>query len=632
MANAAAIVAWGASSGLGEGEAAFASGDRAITRVVRDDELVAAGLGRPFCARVPFATPPDESRDRATVLFERALAACAEQLDVALPGWRARRVGLAIGTSSGGMRTFESAKDLETRPLPLEATYLGPVLAAHRPCAFEPFTLVLGACASSTIAAGIARAWILDDACDVALAGGFDALGAFVASGFEVLRATSANAGPRPFRVGRDGLALGEGAAVLAFARPHDVVPSAVHAYVTGFGASCDATHLTAPDRSGGGLARAMKDAFRVAELDPKDCALVSAHGTATPFNDESESKAIATVFGEGARPVVHAFKGSIGHTLGAAGALETLAAVDAMRRGRLPASYGAGEILAGVRVLDVAEDGEASAAIKLSSAFGGANAALVVERSIPADARDTKRTREAWMSRAVHVAADAVPTAADLAKRTGYAEDRIARADDLVRLVLAAVAALEGRVGSLAGAGIVVGHGLATIETNVAYLTRVRSSGALRAEPRRFPFTTPNAASGEAAIAFALTGPAFAVGGGAHGGIEALRVAADLVRDGVSDRIVVVAADDARTYSNIAAPGTTTGAVAFLVTAEKAAGRIDEVRVRLESEQMPADVCASAPMHAHAALLAFAADPPAPTAEAALPWGGFAKATVFWV
>jgi 3-oxoacyl-[acyl-carrier-protein] synthase II len=200
------------------------------------------------------------------------------------------------------------------------------------------------------------------------------------------------------------------------------------------------------------------------------------------------------------------------------------------------------------------------------------------------------------------------------------------------VRLTLAAVAALEDRVGSLAGAGIVVGHGLATIETNVAYLARIRSAGAARAEPRRFPFTTPNASSGEAAIAFGLTGPSFAVGGGAHGGIEALRVAADLVRDGVHDRIIVVAADDAREYSAVAAPGTKTGAVALLVTAERAAGRVDDVRVRLEADPMPPAKVASAPMHAHAALLPFAVDPPAESVEATLPWGGFAKATVFWV
>src|SRR5690606_752728 len=133
-------------------------------------------------------------------------------------------------------------------------------------------------------------------------------------------------------------------------------------------------------------------------------------------------------------------------------------------------------------------------------------------------------------------------------------------------------------------------------------------------------------AASGEAAIAFRLTGPSFAVGGGPHGGIEALMVARDLVRDGVAERIVVVAADDARRSAGIAAPGTKTGAVALLVAAAPVpgGGRIEEISVRLEPDRMPADLCAAAPMHAHGALVPFAADPPADTASAALPWGGF--------
>jgi hypothetical protein len=159
-----------------------------------------------------------------------------------------------------------------------------------------------------------------------------------------------------------------------------------------------------------------------------------------------------------------------------------------------------------------------------------------------------------------------------------------------------------------------------------------MRSAGAARAEPRRFPFTTPNAASGETAIAFKLTGPSFAVGGGAPGGVEGRRGAADRVRGAVSDRIIVVAADDARESANIAAPGTTTGAVALLVTAAPAAGRLEEVRVRLENHPLPKGAPAAAPMHAHAALVPFAADPPAPSVEAALPWGGFAKADVFWL
>src|SRR5207244_1220970 len=118
--------------------------------------------------------------------------------------------------------------------------------------------------------------------------------------------------------------------------------------------------------------------------------------------------------------------------------------------------------------------------------------------------------------------------------------------ADLLVRLVVAAAAKLEDRLGSLGDAGIVVGHGLATYDTNSVYLARIREAGARRGEPRRFPYTTPNACAGECAVALRLKGPAFAVGGGPHGGIEALSVAAALVSGGVVDRMVVVAADEA--------------------------------------------------------------------------------------
>src|SRR5262249_57155118 len=124
-----------------------------------------------------------------------------------------------------------------------------------------------------------------------------------------------------------------------------------------------------------------------------------------------------------------------------------------------------------------------------------------------------------------------------------------------------AAVAALETELGgraALRGAGVIVGHGLATIETNAAFLARIRTAGAARAEPRRFPFTTPNAPAGECAVAFGLTGPAFAVGGGPHGGIEALGGAADLVRSGKADRIVVVAADVAGEATPRRPPATT--------------------------------------------------------------------------
>ncbi|HKQ67977.1 MAG TPA: beta-ketoacyl synthase N-terminal-like domain-containing protein, partial [Polyangiaceae bacterium] len=113
-------------------------------------------------------------------------------------------------------------------------------------------------------------------------------------------------------------------------------------------------------------------------------------------------------------------------------------------------------------------------------------------------------------------------------------------------RLVVSAVRALElaTNLGELAGGGLVVGHGLATLEANDLYYRRIREHGAQGAEPRRFPATSPNACAGECAIAFRLTGPTFAVGASLHGGLEALGVARDLVAVGDSDRMLVVAAD----------------------------------------------------------------------------------------
>lgn len=649
-ARSCAVVAFGASSSLGEGEGALGVGPVGAAAPValgRDAELVEAALTRPFCGRVRALDGLAPDHDRATVLLERALAACAAELDASMPGWRKKRVGLAIGTSSGGMRSFEAAFADGAAAAPegsVAATYLGPVLTAKRPCDLEPVAFVLGACASGTLAVGLAREWLLAGACDVALCGGFDAVSVFVASGFEVLRATCTEGAPRPFRVGRDGLALGEGAAVMALVRANDapLASGAPRGFVVGFGASCDAVHLTAPDREGRGLARAAHQALDDAGRPTIE--LVSAHGTATVFNDGSESRALAAVLGDRLGDVpLHALKGGIGHTLGAAGALETLAALHAMNTSVAPASAGTGAIDGGVKVLERAERHDASAALKLSAAFGGANAALVLKR---ADTRPTATAtatpaaaRAVYVSRAVAIV-DGFDGAADphrLAELTGYPEDKIVRADALVRLTMAAVGLLREQLaaagqGTLDGAGILVGHGLATIDTNAAYLARIRSAGASRGEPRRFPYTTPNAPAGETAVAFGLTGPAFAVGGGPHGGLEALAVAADLVRGGVADRIVVVGVDEAGAGSLRVAPDTKPGVVALLVASTPLSARLDAWAVRLPAQLGAGEsLVEPAAVEAHRALLPLASGRPA-TLEARTPWGGFANARFFWL
>jgi 3-oxoacyl-[acyl-carrier-protein] synthase-1/3-oxoacyl-[acyl-carrier-protein] synthase II len=588
----AAIVAFGAISALGKGAQAVAAGEPGKpARVVltRDDELSRAGLERPFAGR---AKLQESTEDRASALLNEAALGCAAELDRVLPEWRSLRMGLALGTSSGGLRSAEILFSCRrgigfahVDPSDVErAFYYGPVVSPARALGgpFEPATLVLGACAASTLAIGLGTRWLEERRCDLVLAGGFDAVATFVAAGFEVLRATTREPPPRPFRVGRDGMVLGEGAALLAMVRATPA--SSARAFVTGFGASSDAVHLTAPDRTGAGLARAALAAL--AEAGDPLVDLVGAHATATPFSDAAESRAIKRVLGDaaGATVVVHPFKAQIGHTLGAAGALESLACVDALERGVLPgaAGLGATDPDTTVRLLDVGQAGSPRTALKLSAAFGGANAALVL--SCDSGARPAHAGRPVYVSEAFHL--DRGPDETALAAELHQPVSRIARADLLTRLALGAVARLRCAKGPLSGAGVIVGEAFATLETDALFQERILDRGVRMAEPRRFPYTSPNAAAGECSVMFGLTGPSFALGSGIHAAIEALTVARDLVSSGDADRVVVVAADEVgptvRAMCQRIGVAATTGAVAALVSSnlDGAAFRFEEARI----------------------------------------------------
>jgi 3-oxoacyl-[acyl-carrier-protein] synthase II len=557
MSGDACMIAIGAVSALGVGVEAYrtgAVGEKAEIAIRPDPVLAAAGLRRPFAARAPEDLGAAKSGDRATDLLMLALSQVVSQLDRERPGFRSARLGIALGTSSGGMLTSERffaarASGLGTAELARGATYFAPfdqALEAFGLASVEPRTQILAACAASTVALGLALRWLDRGACDVVLAGGYDGLSVFVAAGFEALRATTASR-PRPFRLERDGMSLGEGAAVVALVREGDTRGAPVLGRIAGFGASNDAVHITAPDRTGAGLIRAGSAALADAGLPGASIELVSAHGTSTPYNDAMEARAVAALVGASASdgPPVHPFKAQIGHTLGSAGVLESLAAAEALRRGIAPAAAGEGELDpdAAVLLLERAEARPLRSALKLSAAFGGSNAALVL--SAAPSGRPGPAFRRAFLSAFAHV--DDVDLAA-LAEATGVPRDRLARLDALCRLGLGAVAALAGSVGraALAGAGIVAGHGLATIDTNERYDEKKRARGAFAVEPRVFPATSPNAIAGECAIVYGLTGPSFSVGAGLDGATEALRAAALLVSAGDADRMVVVAADDA--------------------------------------------------------------------------------------
>ncbi|HWX74297.1 MAG TPA: hypothetical protein VNZ05_03260, partial [Solirubrobacteraceae bacterium] len=166
-----AILAFGAVSGLGEGRAAASAGcpgAPASVAIGPDDELGRAGLARPFVARARSLGFGDE---RAAELLEKALAGCLADLDCARPAWRAERVGLVLGTSSGGMRAAERVFAASARGEPAAdpeaATYFEPmarvVRRVRRP--FDPAVLVLAACASGSIAIGLAARWLQRGSC-----------------------------------------------------------------------------------------------------------------------------------------------------------------------------------------------------------------------------------------------------------------------------------------------------------------------------------------------------------------------------------------------------------------------------------------------------------------------------------
>jgi 3-oxoacyl-[acyl-carrier-protein] synthase-1/3-oxoacyl-[acyl-carrier-protein] synthase II len=546
-----AIVARGAVSALGAGIEATrvgAAGDKPQSAAEDDADLRRAGLRKPRAARVRLEA--GEGTDRARKLLELAARELVRELDARLPSWRRARLALSVGTSAGGLGNLERVLALRAkehavpRLLARAALYDGPLGVLESFFGRDaPRVQLLGACVASTFALGLAARWLDAGHADLVIAGGYDAVCDFLASGFEALGATTGGE-PAPFRSARDGMVLGEGAALVALMRANDA-PRA-EGFLLGFGAASDAVHVTAPDPEGQGLARAARRALADAEVAAGEIELVSAHATATPHNDAAEARALRHVFGpEIGRVPVHPFKGVIGHALGAAGALEALAAADAMRSGLLPAAVGRGPIDPGfgARLLDANVAGLATRCLKLSAAFGGANAALVIGTE-PGEGV-TRAPRDVAVLHAGPFVSE--PDLELLAAHTRLDELRRSRLD---RASALAVTAAARAVAGLTGLGsettaVVVGTSAASLEADEAFDRRRRERGATGVEPRRFPATSPNLPAGWCAIAFGWQGPSVAVGGGPGAADQALLVAHDLVAAGDAEHAVVITCDD---------------------------------------------------------------------------------------
>jgi 3-oxoacyl-[acyl-carrier-protein] synthase II len=245
---------------------------------------------------------------------------------------------------------------------------------------------ISAACASAAVAVAQAAALISSGAVETVFVCSIDIVAEFIFSGFSALQ----NLSPfpcRPFDRSRAGLTPGEGAAflVLMSRRKAEYLGLSPKGVVAGSGIANDTTHITAPDRTGSGLVRAIKGAMTAAAVQANDISGISAHGTGTVPNDIMELNAFQKVFGQGCPPIYSA-KGCIGHTFGAAGGIEIALGLRALEEQTLPPTAGF------VHPEKGAEGRVSSKAVAISgdyllttnSGFGGVNAAVIVKRGVP--------------------------------------------------------------------------------------------------------------------------------------------------------------------------------------------------------------------------------------------------------
>ncbi|PYQ55077.1 MAG: beta-ketoacyl-[acyl-carrier-protein] synthase family protein [Acidobacteria bacterium] len=296
--------------------------------------------------------------------------------------------GLCVGTSRGPAQSLElllgPAEGEAARGLMREVPFysIARNLARHLGLS-GPSSTVTMACVSSSLAIGRAMDTIRRGRARVMLAGGADSLTNLSFSGFSVLRAMTRTT-CRPFDRNRDGMVLGEGAGLLILEELDHARARGARCYgeLLGWGTAGDAHHATSPHPEGRGLAAALASALRDARTAPEEIDHANLHGTGTPANDPAECQAVRSVFGAHCEKLpVNSLKPMIGHTLGAAGALELAGSLLAMLGGFIPPTLNSRETDPRCD-LDVVTGAARETAVRTlvstKSAFGGANVAIV--------------------------------------------------------------------------------------------------------------------------------------------------------------------------------------------------------------------------------------------------------------
>ena len=337
-------------------------------------------------------------RDRYQQFATVAAREAMEQAALEVNDDNRERIGLSIGTGVGGIQTLVNQEHIyldegPRRVSPFAITMIMPNGAAGM-LAIDygihgPSNTIATACASGNDAIGHAFRAVRFGIIDAVLTGGTEAIITNVSlGGFERARATSTSTSntPRPFDNNRDGLIVGEGAGMLVLeSLDHAKARNAtILAEVTGYGQSTDAHHITAPAEGGAGATRAIRQALHDAGLQPDEVDYISAHGTATPLNDRSETSAIKAALGEHAyNTPVSSTKSMTGHIMGATGAIESVFCALAIRDQILPPTinYETPDPLCDLDyVPNEARPGKVDVCLNNAFGFGGHNATLVIQ------------------------------------------------------------------------------------------------------------------------------------------------------------------------------------------------------------------------------------------------------------
>lgn len=283
---------------------------------------------------------------------------------------------LIVSTTKGSVEYLKEQRSHSRLALHEGAKYIG-----HE-CGFGNTLVVSNACISGVLASMVAKQFIGSARYDHAVVVGADVLSEFIVSGFNSLMALS-DQPCRPYDKDRNGISLGEGAGAILFSATPEVLGVKPKVELTGAGTSNDANHISGPSRTGKELVLAINRALTMASINAEDIDSISAHGTATIFNDEMEARAF-NLAGLKQKPL-YSLKGNFGHTLGAAGVIETIIAKHALDNNVILGTKGffLNGVPVDVNISEKTTPGQQRRILKTASGFGGCNAAIILEKKV---------------------------------------------------------------------------------------------------------------------------------------------------------------------------------------------------------------------------------------------------------